>query len=112
MKITEFEMKEEHLKLLQTMYVSWENGYDGAPAIDIKRPYGNSSVVYDVYEILHGRRWDYDEDDEMPESVYEEMLQWHIETQYALQIVLCTMSFEPGLYYRPEKYCSRTWVKK
>lgn len=31
------------------MYVRWENGYDGAPAIDSKRPYGNSSVYMKFY---------------------------------------------------------------
>lgn len=111
MNITEFELKEEHLKLLRKMYVDWQDGYGGAPEINLKRPYGNSDVVYDVYEILHGREWNYEEEDEMSESLYEEMLQWHRETQYALQIVLNTGKFETGVYSRPEKYCTRTWVK-
>jgi hypothetical protein len=46
------EVKEEHLKLLSRMYVDWQNCEFGAPAIDCKRPYGNSSVIQDMREIL------------------------------------------------------------
>ncbi len=105
-----FELTENHIKLLNRMYVYFDGGaYDGAPAIDIKRPYGNSSCVYDIYEILHGKEWDSEED--MPETLREELLQIHSETATALQIVLATKSFEPGLYEMKEKYSARSWRK-
>jgi len=34
-----FELKEEHLKLLRNMNVSWDECEFGAPAIDCKKPY-------------------------------------------------------------------------
>lgn len=44
---------DHHVKLLQRMYVHWDSdAYEGAPTIDIKRPYGNSDVLGDVAEIL------------------------------------------------------------
>jgi hypothetical protein len=108
-----FELTENHIKLLNRMYVEWDDSaYDGAPAINIKRPYGNSAVAYDVYEIIHGKEWDYGEyDEEMPEEIYEQMLELHQETRTALQIVLCTKSFESGLYELKSAWDSRSWVK-
>lgn len=107
-----FQLTEDHIKLLNRMYVYWDDdSYDGAPAIDTKRPYGNSSVVYDVYVIIHGKEWDYGEHDEMTEEIYEQMLVLHRETATALQIVLCTKSFEPGTYEKKSPYDSLSWRK-
>jgi hypothetical protein len=107
-----FELKEEHIKLINRMYVYFDDfSYDGAPAIDSKRPYGNSSVAYDVYEILFGKEFDYDEHDEMPEELYEDLMKVHKETATALQIVLCTKSFEPGTYEKTSRYDSLSWKK-
>ena len=107
-----FELTENHIKLLNRMYVYWDDGsYDGAPCIDTKRPYGNSSVAYDVYEIIHGKEWDYGEHDEMTEEIYEQMMDIHAETATALQIVLCTKSFEPGTYQKKSPYDSLSWRK-
>lgn len=50
--INEFNLKEEHIKLLRAMYVGWSDCEYGAPEIDPKRPYGNSYVEGDVHEIL------------------------------------------------------------
>ena len=107
-----FQLTEDHIKLLNRMYVEWDDGaYDGSPCINSKRPYGNSSVVYDVYEIIHGKEWDYGEHDEMPEEIYEQMLVLHRETATALQIVLCTKSFVPGTYEKKNPYDSLSWRK-
>lgn len=51
-----FELKEEHTKLLQHAIIEWDDCETGAPAINPKRPYGNSSVAEDVAEILGDRR--------------------------------------------------------
>lgn len=108
-----FQLTEDHIKLLSRMYVEWyDSAYDGAPVINIKRPYGNSPVAYDVYEIIHSKEWDYGEnDEEMPEEIYEQMLELHRETRTALQIVLCTKSFEPGLYELKSLWDSLSWRK-
>ena len=49
-----FELTEEHIKLLRQMCVSWDDCEFGAPAIDCKRPYGNSDVYSDIAKILGG----------------------------------------------------------
>lgn len=108
----EFTLTEEHLKLLQRMYVGWnDSAYDGAPGVGLKRPYGNSDVEGDVIEILG---WDdsvYANGDDRPEELVERALALHRETEIALQIVLTTRSFQPGTYVRPETYDTRTWIK-
>lgn len=107
-----FQLTEDHIKLLNRMYVEWDDGaYDGSPCINSKRPYGNSSVAYDVYEIIHSKEWDYGENDEMTEEIYEQMLVLHRETATALQIVLCTKSFVQGTYEKTNPYDSLSWRK-
>lgn len=105
-----FVLTEEHLKLLQRMFVEWnDEAYDGAPQIDLKRPYGNSDVVGDVVEILgwecnsHVDGWD----NPRPSTEQKEAaMKLHRETETALQIVLQTMSFAPGTYVS-EQYSSK-----
>lgn len=105
-----FELTDNHIKLLTKMYVYFDDySYDGAPAVDTKRPYGNSSVVYDLYEILFEKDWD--SDDDIPDKLYEELMTVHRETATALQIVLVTKSFEPGIYEKSNRYDSRSWRK-
>lgn len=88
-----FILKKEHLKLLQRAYVRWEDCEFGAPAIDCKRPYGNSSVFQDIAEILE---IEYPEE---PSREYMDALnRLHAETQIALQIILQTQAFKLGKY--------------
>jgi hypothetical protein len=103
-----FQLTEDHIKLLQKMYCSFRtDAYDGAPEIDAKRPYGNSDVAGDVNEIVFQE--EFDEDDDMPEELYERCMALHKETGKALQICLSTTSFKPGLYGRPTSYNTQTW---
>lgn len=92
-----FTLTEDHIKLVRSFNVSWQRCETGAPEIDPKRPYGNSSVAEDVAEILG---WEYEEDDYdgMPEALRDKALELHYETGTALQIILSTGSFEPGDY--------------
>ncbi len=92
----EFELKEEHVKLLSSTYVGWQDCETGAPAIDPKRPYGNSSVALDIYEVLTGEFIDDSED--LGEELVDEYMKLHEETETALQIILQTKSFEVGTY--------------
>lgn len=88
-----FELKEEHIKLLNSMWVNWHEGYSelGTPVIDLKGPYGNGDVVEDIYEILEGESINEDE-------LFVKYKELHRETETALQIVLQTKSFETGNY--------------
>lgn len=81
-----FTVTAQHIQLLQRAYVSWVDIEFGAPAIDCKRPYGNSQVHDDIAEILGLP---------IPE---EDMERLHAETAVVLQIFLRTGRMEPGTY--------------
>lgn len=106
-----FELTEQHLTLLRHAYVVW-GGYEfGAPAINPKRPYGNSDVLTDIAKLLHpefvamreGAQADWLEDN------VNRLERVHEETQTALQIVLVTGQMQPGRYVREEEYDRRSW---
>jgi hypothetical protein len=91
-----FNLTEQHIALLKRAYVDWQDMETGAPAIDPKRPYGNSDVVGDVATILS-----------LPEPEggdYEKLLALHRETQTALQVILQFQSFEPATFVRKERW--------
>lgn len=93
-----FTVTEDHLKLLQRMYVGWQDCEYGAPEIDPKRPYGNSDVEADIAEILgwgDGKEYPYDELDSDTRQMASIL---HEETQTALQILLTNLTIEPGDY--------------
>lgn len=104
----EFTLTEDHIKLLRQMNVGWQQCEFGAPEIDPKRPYGNSQVYYDIAEHLG---LDIPEDDEaFTDEQKEKMLKLHRETEDALQIVLTTGTFKPGIYVA-DRYM-RDWKLK
>lgn len=112
----QFRLTDQHVALLQRMYVEFEDhSYNGAPMVNIKRPYGNSSVDTDIAEILgYGNYIEAINNDDITnetESMFQYLMQLHRETGKALQIVLSTKSFEPGLYGRPEKYNTQKWIR-
>jgi hypothetical protein len=98
---TIFTLTEEHIKLLSRANVSWDSCEFGAPAIDPKRPYGNSDVIDDIAEILCIERetcphcGSGEPFDEVDKQRLESL---HRETETALQIILSTKSFIPGKY--------------
>lgn len=121
-----FEIKPEHLKLLQNFVVGWQDSEFGAPEIDPKRPYGNSDVEQDMLEILglkelrsevfefelfskkyllKGKN-KYNIYLEGPEEkdLVEELHKLHKETQLTLQICLMTQKFETGIFEEDEHY--------
>src|SRR5205085_3134688 len=67
-------------------YVGWNDAETGAPEINPKRPYGNSDVASDVAGMV-----------DTPLSTAG-ALELHRQTETALQIILETGSFEPGIY--------------
>jgi len=125
MEKDKFEVKAEHLKLLQRFVVCWQDCEFGAPEIDPKRPYGNSDVHQDMLEVLgfeelkegiykfklFGKEWLLKGEDKYniylegadEEKLIEELDKLHKETETALQICLDAQSFETG-FYEAEKY--------
>ncbi len=103
--VREFTVTEDHLKLLRRVYVAWDfgEGY-GAPGINPKKPYGNSSVERDIAEILDvaDEDWIYEDGHKAyvtPEAE-ERFTRLRVETMVVLQIVLATGEFRPGRYRR------------
>ena len=109
---TRFELKEEHIKLLRSVFIRWEDCEFGAPAIDCKRPYGNSAVYEDIGDILNIVPEDHDNAryHVFSEKQKEIMDKLHGETETALQIILSLGTFEIGVYESPD-YHSTTWRK-
>ena len=104
------ELKEEHLKLLRNVHIGWDKCEFGAPAIDCKKPYGNSDVYEDMAKILGIKGFE-DSDGEISFSKEQVhcMDTLHRESMIALQIVLKTGNFEPGVYVADEY--SDNWAK-
>lgn len=106
--VVTFELTKEHIKLLSSMCVGWQDAEYGAPEINPKRPYGNSAVEIDMADIL-GIRLAKDEEGERFLSIGQSsaMNKLHKEMETALQVVLATRSFEPGIYAKHEYH--RDW---
>jgi len=112
MKIIKFKLTENHIKLLRSVYVGWDDCEFGAPAIDCKRPYGNSDVLEDIHRILTGKEIGRDgQPDSLTHNQEEKYQKLHSETQTALQIILTTGSFVPGIY-EADEYGFRWYLKK
>ncbi len=94
-----FELKEEHLKLLARANWQWQDCEFGAPEMDPKRPYGNSSVIQDIAEILG-------EEEELCPNCHEPLKDvdddnfrnLHGELTIALQLIFNQRTFIPGVY--------------
>jgi len=111
----EFRLTDEHVRLVRALRVRFDDSaYDGAPGADVKRPYGNSDVLGDIASVL-GVEPDLDPDgdgaeDRYSEGLVERLWRLHRETGVALQVVLATADFRPGLYRR-RKYDSLGWER-
>lgn len=110
-----FVITEDHLKLLQQMNVHWHDCEYGAPCIDPKRPYGNSSVALDIAQLLGW--WLPDEEtcddyDDAMEAIETEANELHRQMETVLQIVLVTQSFKAGKYVKPDDYSYRSWQRE
>ena len=105
--VREFTVTEDHLKLLRHAHLYWDydEGY-GAPAINPKRPYGNSYVERDIAEILEAPDSDWEWEDgakaHPTQEAEERFTRLHVETMIVLHIALATGEFRPGSYIRDE----------
>jgi hypothetical protein len=97
--VERFALTHEHVALLRRAVVRWVDFEFGAPAIDCKRPYGNSSVLYDMAGILDVQLVKVDGGEEyVLEADADRLHRLHEETATALQVILATGSMEPGEY--------------
>lgn len=105
-----FEVTENHIKLLKRMCVNYNDFCEfGAPEIDPKSPYGNSSVYYDIGEILGINPETGDEEDpEFTEEQEARMLKVHKETAKALDILVQHFELKEGKY---EQHMYGKWVR-
>lgn len=103
-----FTLTTQHIALLRGMYVSMDCG---SPAIDAKRPYGNSgwSRYTDMDRLLgYPYKVDVETLEDHPE-IMEALDKLHAETETALQIVLATGTFIPGTYRQERMYHELSW---
>lgn len=96
--MAQFTITQQHIDLLRHASVRWNDMEFGAPGIDPKRPYGNSSVLSDIAEILDITPEG--DDDEFSLEQHETMMKLHRETLTVLQIMLDTGEMKPGPYKR------------
>lgn len=96
MQTRTFTLTPDHIKLVQKFHVGWQDCETGAPEIDPKRPYGNSDVEHDIAEILGWVKVGSDAD--LSGFLFKKAEKLHRETAMALQIILSTGSFKPGVY--------------
>lgn len=96
-----FILTDQHLKLIRRMTVNYNDICEfGAPEIDPKRPYGNRDVYYDIAKILEIKPKDLEDPEDLrfTEDQAADMLEIHKSTAQALQVILASGSFEPGVY--------------
>lgn len=110
MKSEKFELCKEHMKLLQKMHWEYSDFETGAPAVDGKRPYGNSYVPPDVIEILGMELPDENDEDSYNKTV-EKAMRFHYESHTALEIILQLKTFEPGTYQSSQVDYKKIWKK-
>lgn len=90
-----FVLTEEHLILLRAANIGWDDGEFGAPAIDCKRPYGNSGVLGDMAELLGVEM---SPDGELDRDTQDWLLKLHAETRTSLQILVRCAQIETGVF--------------
>src|SRR6185369_14541098 len=109
MGLKEFTLSQQHIDLLRHMIVNWQDCEFGAPEIDPKRPYGNSSVLEDIAEIMGKKMVQLEGGEEgWPKGSFDGLGQLHKETLEALEIMLQLGSLKPGKYKQIEY---RHWVE-
>ena len=95
-------------KLLRHVHLDWDYGEGyGAPAINPKRPYGDSYVERSIAEILDApdSDWEWDEEGEdfdLTPEARERFTRLHVETMVVLHVTLAAGELRPGQYVRDE----------
>jgi hypothetical protein len=92
-----FTITQQHIFLLQSACLRWDDCEFGAPSVDPQRPYGNSSVYDDIAEILGIKPEN--ADGEFSNAQIDLMDKLHKETLTVLQILIQT-GIPAGTYQR------------
>lgn len=116
MKQEQFEITEQHLKLIQRMYMEHDTyAFLGGPSTDFKRPFGNSDIEQDIGEILDIEPEGIDEYDSevkvYTEAQQEKFREIYKDVAKALQICMNLQKFETGIYQQIKSYNTRDWKK-
>ena len=97
-----FDLTEEHVKLIRQFNIRWDDSaYEGAPAVDAKRPFGNGDWESDICEIIGIEPIEHDDmEDETiyPKGTHEHVTALFRELEQALQVVCASGSFKVGRY--------------
>jgi hypothetical protein len=104
----EFCVTENHLKLVNRTYIDWafhKDSYNGGYFYqDIKRPYGNSSWIEDIGEIIGLEPECFDKEDPndkwYSDSQIFELVKLHIDMRIVMQILCQNLSINIGKYVR------------
>lgn len=115
-----FKLKPEHIRALQRLNIkSFIENVDSVNIyLDTKRPFRNSDVFKDVFEILGINSNTIDEAYEVEfvntdiaetirnkrEKAYEEAMLFLAELPIAYKVIMYHMTFEPGYYKLPDTY--------
>ena len=102
----EFVLKNEHLALLAKVNLVWREGENGAPAVDSKRPYGNSDAMKDIANILSEAQGTcpHCKADLSPGAFPTGQLGGlHRETLTAMEVIFQSGLTTPGLYVRDKE---------
>ena len=107
-KIREFTITEQHLMLLQGLYI--DAGEFDLPEVDCKRPFGNSNVICDIAEKIGLSKIETNDEEWVWPKGTTEACRAATEGLYiAMQICLSTQSFEVGTYYCDDEYDQKSW---
>lgn len=97
-----FKLKPEHIIALQKLNIKSfiENVDSFNIYLDTKRPFGNSDVFEDVFDILGVYEVEFANTD----KAYEEAMLFLAELPIAYKVIMYHMTFEPGYYKLPDTY--------
>lgn len=97
-----FKLKPEHIIALQKLNIKSfiENVDSFNIYLDTKRPFGNSDVFEDVFDILGV----YEVEFVNTGKAYEEAMLFLAELPIAYKVIMYYMTFEPGYYKLPDTY--------
>lgn len=126
-----FTVDKVHIALMKKANVKWNGaGYDGAPCLDMKRPYGNSDVLSDIQKvyskakdleilrlrdggsiIVDGDRI-VSKDSETESPSTDLLMKYHTDMETVFQILAenCEQGISEGSYTRESSY-SGSWKK-
>lgn len=93
-----FEVREDHIKLLRNMSVTWNYSCSGSPTIDPKRPYGESMIFEGMAKLLNMVEPNEDGEVELTDEQIDSLSKLHEEMQTVLEILLYNCSIQQGTY--------------